>query len=57
MMMMKMVDMIAFLDLLLRQRPPGLARDRSFLTIHTDDEDFAFGPDKRREISIQNLAK
>lgn len=55
--MMKMMDTILLLDLLLGQRSPGLPRERPFLTLHTDDEEFAFGANKRREIPVQNLAQ
>jgi hypothetical protein len=53
----KMMDTILLLDLLFRQRPPDIPRDRPFPTIHTDDEDLAFRTNKRREIPVQNFTQ
>ena len=40
-MMMAMMDTVLFPKLLLWKQAPDLPRDRSFLAIHTHDEEFA----------------
>jgi hypothetical protein len=40
--MMEMVNAVSCPDLLLREQPPGVSRNRPFLTVHADDKKFTF---------------
>jgi hypothetical protein len=51
--MMEMMNTIFFLNLLLRKESPGVSGNCSFLAVYTDDKDFTFRPDKRREMPVE----